>query len=383
MHIVVHNSISELDPAAWNAMLDDGNPFLHHEFLSALESSGCTVSETGWTPTHICAYTDDSDQLIGALPCYLKTHSYGEYIFDWAWSNAFHQHGIEYYPKLSNSVPFTPATGSRILTNREDTGQRQTIAEALINKAKSLCTENSYSSFHSLFHAKDESAFFSENGLLARDSSQFHWNNSNYRDFDAFLSKMSSKKRKNIKRERRRVLDSGIDFNWYSGQELDWKIMRLMYEFYQKTTRYYGAQQYLNRQFFEALVEDFSERTMVLIASLDNHSIAGGLYFRGDNTLYGRYWGAANNFHSLHFETCYYQPIQWCIENNYDSFEAGAQGEHKLARGLEPVKTSSSHWIEHPEFRRAIGQFLHSESEHISDYQRVLSNHSPFKKDEV
>ena len=373
MKIVVHHRIKEINASQWNGLLIDNNPFMRYEFLDGLEKSHCVCDETGWHPTHLAAYSDKSQStLLGAMPCYIKDHSYGEYIFDWSWADAHHRNGLEYYPKLSNAVPFTPATGQRCL------GDDKTI-KALLAFALELVEQQELSGLHSLFIPQDQCQAFSDNELLIRHSSQFHWHNRNYSDFDAFLSQLSSKKRKNIKRERRRIKESEISYRWLSGDQLDALSVKTMYAFYQRTIQYYGAQSYLNLSFFKHLAENFNKQTMFLFAEHGEQTIAGGLYFKSDNTLYGRYWGALANFHSVHFETCYYQAIEWCINNGYQHFEAGAQGEHKLARGLEPKQTWSAHWIRHPGFREAIADFLKQEQEHIQNYQSHLEQHSPFK----
>lgn len=391
MHIVVHEQLSDINAAAWNRLVDHKNPFLMHEFLNGLELTQCVCESTGWHPQHIALYSAPIDgehagELIAAMPCYIKDHSYGEYIFDWSWVNAYHRHGIEYYPKLSNAVPFTPATGPRLLISKElarfGLTQRQ-VTTVLIEHAKEIVETNQLSSFHSLFNTEDQSAALNELGLLKRHSTQFHWQNRDYADFDEFLAGMSSKKRKNIKRERRRIQESDISYTWLSGDELTAQTAHEMYRFYSRTISYYGAQSYLNQAFFEHITEHFSDQTLFLFAEFAGQTIAGGLYFKSEQTLYGRYWGALSNFHSVHFETCYYQAIDWCINNNYRSFEAGAQGEHKLARGLEPTTTYSSHWISHPDFSRAIADFLQSEESHIQDYQQTLLGHSPFKEVEI
>lgn len=383
MHIVVHPRLDEINPDQWNALVDKRNPFLQHEFLHGLESCRCVCENTGWQPHHLALY-DDSQTLLAAMPCYVKEHSYGEYIFDWSWVNAYHRHGIEYYPKLSNAIPFTPATGPRVLLSAElnaddsDISQQQAL-EALVGHAKQTCEQQGYSSFHSLFNTESQAEAMQELGLLKRHSTQFHWQNNDYQTFDDFLASMSSKKRKNIKRERRRVQENNIQYQWLQGADLTTDAAKTMYQFYARTITYYGAQSYLNQDFFIYLSEHFAEQTLFLFAQHDNQVIAGGLYFKSDDTLYGRYWGALDNFHSVHFETCYYQAIEWCIQHGYKRFEAGAQGEHKLARGLTPSTTYSSHWISHPEFRNAIGDFLKSEADHIQHYQNELQSHSPFK----
>jgi len=394
MHIAVHPSLTEIDAVQWNAMLKDNNPFMRHEFLAGLELCGCVSKSNGWQGTHIAVYSDASQRsLIGAMPCYIKQHSYGEYIFDWSWADAHNRHGLDYYPKLSNAIPFTPATGERWLVNNPD--DAPAVTRAIIDKVFELVDDLELSSFHSLFLEAEKceelcSLGPRSHGFLKRHSTQFHWQNKGYQSFDDFLSLMSSKKRKNIKRERRRVKDSGITYRWLSNDELDAAAVATMYKFYSRTIAYYGAQSYLNKAFFDYLATSFNQQTLFLFAyynpqgSVETRAeqiIAGGLYFKSDNTLYGRYWGALNNFHSVHFETCYYQAIQWCIEHSYQRFEAGAQGEHKLARGLEPTTTYSAHWIKHPEFRQAIGNFLQQEQAHIEHYESTMQTHSPFKNE--
>ena len=387
MHIVVHSQIADICAKQWNKLLEDNNPFMRHEFLHGLENTGCVSQDTGWLVCHIAVYAQNIDSdtqenvLIGAVPCYLKSHSYGEYIFDWAWANAYQSHGFDYYPKLSNAVPFTPATGERwLIAGNVD---QQEVQKLLIQAINDLAEEHKASSFHSLFLNKQQHDALPNDQFLKRLSTQFHWQNKEYETFDDFLSLMNSKKRKNIKRERRRVLETGIEYEWLSGEQLNPEAVQTMYSFYQRTIRYYGAQSYLNRRFFDYLADSFNTQTLFLFARFQDQLIAGGLYFKSDNTLYGRYWGALNNFHSVHFETCYYQAIDWCIKNGYQRFEAGAQGEHKLARGLEPNTTYSAHWIRHPDFKDAINRFLEQESAHINQYQNAMDKHSPFKKVEI
>lgn len=379
MHIVVHNAMAAIDTEQWNAMVDDNNPFMRHEFLHGLEDSGCVSEANGWQPQHIAVYESTAQAtLLGAMPCYIKTHSYGEYIFDWAWADAHLRHGFEYYPKLSNAVPFTPATGPRWIYNRSTDEE---VCKALITEALKLVKDKGLSSFHSLFLTENQAALAQQLGLSKRLSTQFHWHNNGYRNFEEFLAKMTSKKRKNINRERRRVRESEVSYRWLRGEQLDETAIATMTQFYLRTIRYYGAQAYLNKEFFEYLAKHLADQTLFLFAEYDKQVIAGGLYFCSDNTLYGRYWGALNNFHSIHFETCYYQAIEWCINNGYQRFEAGAQGEHKLARGLEPATTYSAHWITDPQFRNAIDDFLEQEESHINRYQGALSSHSPFRKE--
>lgn len=378
MHIIVHHQLAEINANEWNGMLPDNNPFMRHEFLHGLEKTGCVSKHNGWEPAHIAIYQNsNATGLLGVMPCYIKSHSYGEYIFDWAWADAHHRHGLDYYPKLSNAVPFTPATGKRWLI--ADTANAKVVSDALFKTAVKLLDERQLSSFHSLFLTEPQCQQLTADGFLERHSTQFHWQNKHYSSFDDFLRLMSSKKRKNIKRERRRVKESGIKYRWLSGQQLDQKAVDTMYQFYARTIAYYGAQSYLNKAFFEYLAASFNQHTLFLFADYEDQTIAGGLYFKSDDTLYGRYWGAVNNFHSVHFETCYYQAIDWCIEHGYQRFEAGAQGEHKLARGLEPSTTYSAHWIRQPQFRDAIDDFLKLERDNIDLYQQSQMTHSPFK----
>lgn len=378
MHIVVHSQIDEINAEQWNAMLHSNNPFMRHEFLNGLEQSECVCESTGWKPSHIAIYEDSNHaNLIAAMPCYIKDHSYGEYIFDWAWADAHHRNGINYYPKLCNAVPFTPASGERWLIN--DSTNEENLSKILLDKAVEITKENNLSSFHSLFLNKEQFDQLDGSQILKRHSSQFHWQNHAYSNFDDFLKRMSSKKRKNIKRERRRIRESEISYRWLTGDELDESAVTKMVGFYQRTISYYGAQSYLNKHFFNYLAEHFNQHTLFLFAEYQGETIAGGLYFKSDDTLYGRYWGALANFNSVHFETCYYQAIEWCINNGYQRFEAGAQGEHKLARGLEPTTTYSAHWIRNPQFREAIGDLLKQESNHVEHYTKAMHSHSPFR----
>lgn len=381
MHIAVHDALADIDIRQWNALVTDHNPFMRHEFLSGLELAGCVHPDTGWQPHHIVIYDDaQQQQLLAAMPCYIKSHSYGEYIFDWAWADAFRRHGLNYYPKLSNAVPFTPATGPRWLLKDNPSYTAKQLVDALIEFALQTVQDHELSSFHSLFLDGAQAQSAVQCGLALRSSSQFHWQNRGYQNFDEFLSELSAKKRKNIKRERRRVTEAEVHYRWLTGAELTSDAIQQMAQFYRRTIHRYGGQEYLNQAFFTHLQDNFAAQTLVLVAEHHEQTIAAGLYFRSDTTLYGRYWGALADFHSLHFETCYYQPIEWCIAQGVQHFEAGAQGEHKLARGLEPTTTYSCHWVNHPQFRVAIDQFLQDERDHIEEYQALLQKHSPYRQ---
>lgn len=380
MHIVVHDTMASIDAQQWTALLHDNNPFMRHEFLLGLENCGCVQSDKGWQPSHIAVYSDVTNtRLLGAMPCYIKDHSYGEYIFDWSWAEAYHRHGLNYYPKLSNAVPFTPASGQRWLCAEQSSSS---ISAAVLNQARSIVEDQQLSSFHSLFLTSSQAQIAEQSGLSVRQSSQFHWQNRDYQSFDEFLAGMTSKKRKNIKRERRRIEDAGITYQWLTGEALTEQAVSQMTQFYLRTIGYYGAKAYLNEGFFKHLAEHLADQTLILFARLDNKIIAGGLFLRSNNTLYGRYWGAQLNFDSVHFETCYYQPIEWCITHGIERFEAGAQGEHKLARGLEPATTYSAHWIAHPHFRAAIDDFIDQEAQYVLKHQDALNRHSPFKQED-
>lgn len=382
MKVKILNSLSEISQAVWNELVIDDNPFLKHQFLYSLEESGCATEGSGWKAQHVVIYDEDLSTLLLAMPCYLKDHSYGEYIFDWAWANAFHQNGIEYYPKLSNAIPFTPATGQRILIQQGLASATQAqLISCLHATTETLIESNNASGFHSLFIDQKQLGLFESPSYFLRENTQFHWHNHDYADFDGFLAELNSKKRKNIKRERRRVIETGVQYRWHTAQDLDKGVMRRMYQFYLKTIYWYGAQAYLNEAFFERMADHFSEQTLVLFAYYKDEIIAGGLFFKSDSTLYGRYWGALDNFHSVHFETCYYQAIEYCIENGLSRFEAGAQGHHKVARGLLPNTVYSAHKIKHPQFHELLTKYTEGESQANAQQQDDINQHSPFKNE--
>ena len=379
MHTVIHEKLCDISASQWNAMIPQGYPFLHYEFLYGLEKSRCTSSHNGWLGQHVVIYEDNSCQnILGALPCYLKHHSYGEYIFDWAWADAYQRAGLEYYPKLSCAIPFTPVTGPRWLiaqTVDPEPIQNQ-LLDALLHHAQQL----GVSSIHCLFTTAEMNTALRQKQFIQRHSSQFHWLNKNYTDFTDFTAGLSSKKRKNINRERRRVQEAHIEYQWYNAEQLDNDVMQTMFGFYQSTIARYGAQQYLNNEFFQHLQQHLATQTHVLLAYHEQQAIAGGIYFSSDNALYGRYWGASDDYHSLHFETCYYQAIDYCIQRGINRFEAGAQGEHKLSRGLLPNTTYSMHWLSDARFHDAVEQYVDEESLQIKRYNQLLNQHSPYRE---
>jgi len=375
-----HNSsILDLDAGAWNELAAD-SPFLRHEFLSALEHAGCVGESTAWHPAHLTA-TDASGRLLGALPLYIKYDSRGEFVFDWSWADAYDHAGLSYYPKLVSAVPFTPATGQRLLV-REGADFAQ-IAGLLLDAARELGREIDASSLHVLFPTATERHYLEDEGFLARKSCQFHWHNEDYADFEAFLERFSSAKRKKARRERRRVAEAKIEFEHLSGDEpsdADWDAV---FEYYTRTFSRRGRTPYLNREFFREIAQTMPESLVIILARFQGQPIATAICFRSDDTLYGRYWGSLADFHSLHFEACYYQGIDYCIREGLSRFEPGTQGEHKLSRGFTPTATWSNHWISDQEFSQAVEKFLDRERLHVDAYIEELKNHAPYRRDRV
>lgn len=369
--IQVLDSLASIPASDWDALAGN-QPLLSHAFLHALHESGCASAETGWAPCHLTLWRDN--RLAAAMPLYLKSHSYGEYVFDWAWADAYQRHGLRYYPKLLNAVPFTPVTGPRLLaTNEAD-------RRALLDAALEFARDTGVSSLHCLFPAAPEVAAFESAGLMLRASVQFHWCNQGFRDFDDFLARMNHEKRKKIRQERRKVRDAGIEFRWLRGGQATPADWRFFVECYNRTYRAHHSSPYLNLDFFLRLAQAMPAHLLLILGYRDGLPVASAFNIIGDETLYGRYWGT-KEFHSgLHFETCYYQAIEFCIAEQMDSFEGGAQGEHKLARGLLPQRTVSAHWLAHPEFAEAITRFLRKEASGIENYVDELSEHSPFKQ---
>lgn len=381
MRTSFHSSLTTVPAAEWNNLLSSDFPHLSHEFLLTLEESGAASTETGWTPCHITLETDSPSEsgLIGAVPLYLKYHSYGEYIFDWAWAHAYSKAGLEYYPKLLSGVPFTPITGPKLLIRK--TPDSNDIRHELIKSVHALAEEHNASSIHWLFIDACDDAALVGNGFLPRTGNQFHWENRAYPDFTAYLATMSSRKRKNIARERRRVVDDGVTFRWYDGDTATPEHWRLFYGYYRSTIEQHGAIPYLNLDFFERLAAKMPDRIRLLIAEQNDCPVAGAFFLAGPDSLYGRYWGCSKWIADLHFETCYYQPIEYCIETGRSRFEAGAQGEHKLSRGLLPAQIRSAHWLREPGFFNAVGQYVARESQDVETYRAILETHSPFKSE--
>jgi predicted N-acyltransferase len=371
-------SIAEVEASEWNALVGSAaQPFLRHEFLLSLEEAGCTTAKTGWTPEHAIA-RDAEGRLVGAVPLYRKSHSRGEFVFDFSWANAYAQHGLRYYPKLLSAVPFTPVSGARLLL--APTVDAQATRAALIRAVGEYARVERLSSWHVLFPTDSELADLTEGGLIPRRDCQFHWFNRGYESFDAFLATFTAEKRKKAKRERRRVAEAGIVFDTRSGTDMDDALWRTVYEFYADTFYRHGHEPYLNLKFFKLIGARMPERLMLKIARLGATPIALAIFFVGDDALYGRYWGAGGNYHSLHFETCYYQGIEYCIEKGLSRFEPGTQGEHKVPRGFVPALTSSAHYIADERFAAAIRDFAAREAHGVDVYAAAVNEHVPYHR---
>ena len=372
-HIV--SSLAEIGQAAWDelvAMQDKANPFLSYAFLHALHESGSASAATGWQPQFLALY--DGDQLAAAMPLYVKSHSYGEYVFDWAWADAYQRNGVEDYPKLLSAIPFTPVTGPRWLA-RDDAARA-----ALIEVLRGTQQASDVSSTHILYPPEEQVQQLADAGFMLRSGVQFHWLNPGYRSFDEFLATLEKKKRKNIRAERRKVVEAGITLRRVRGVDAldaDW---RLFDRCYQNTYAEHRSTPYLNLDFFRRIGRDMPHNILLVIAERAGRPIAASLVIHSADTLFGRYWGALEHVPCLHFETSYYQPLEFCIEQKIAVFEGGAQGEHKMARGFLPTKTWSAHWLAHPAFADAIERFLEREKGGIDDYIDELNDRNPFKE---
>lgn len=377
------DALSGVDPAAWNGLDHGHSPFLEWGFLRALEMSGSTGRPAGWVPVYLLAEVEDDAghrELVGAIPCFLKDHSYGEYIFDWGWARAASRAGVPYYPKLVVAAPVTPATGNRILLRRNEGDEPELVAKLLVAAVRELADATECSSVHFLFTTEAEHRLLEAQGFMSRLSFQFHWHNQGYADFDAFLATLASRKRKQIRKERRRALEAVDGVTFVPGEALGPDEVGRLDRFYRRTTANHGGQDYLRPGFFKRLVELMPERVQFARVTRGEDIVAGALYLETPGALYGRYWGCAEEIEFLHFETAYYAGIERCIERGIPLFEAGAQGEHKLLRGFTPSPTYSSHWVRHPGLRDAIGRFLENEREELPDYMKELEQFAPYKK---
>jgi len=374
----VLNQILDVPQDAWTSILPpSAGPFMQYSFLSLLEKTGCVSAETGWKPSHLALYDADGHTLLGALPLYLKTHSYGEYVFDWSWAETYTQAGLPYFPKALSAIPFTPVTASRLLARSTE------HQEALIAGLKQLVHELNLSSAHLLFPVEDEANLLGDAGFLKRESVQFHWHNHGYSDFEAFLSTLTMKRRKNIKRERKQVQRAGITFEHLPGELLSEEDVLFFYRCYRNTYQNHYSTPYLNQLFFQEWAQQMPSTLHLIVAKREGQAIASALLAidRELSKAYGRYWGCVEQHPCLHFETAFYQALDYCISEGIQTLEGGAQGEHKMARGFMPTTVSSYHHLSDPRFQAAVARFLERERQGIGQYLDELAEHSPLRQD--
>jgi hypothetical protein len=380
--VSICNSLSEIDESSWDALGELDYPFTRHAFLFGLEQHGC-LEPFGWHAVYFLIY--ERTVLAAALPCYIKTNSYGELVFDHAWSQAYQRSGLDYYPKLVTAIPYTPATGERFLINQalvSNDGDAQDYRLLLSSAAIKFCQEQRLSSWHILFAHARILRLLESKTIMLRSDIQFHWQNQQYTDFEDFLSRLNSRKRKNIRKERIAAHQQGLEIKMFEGHELDAREWLRVHELYAAIyQRKYGTAT-LTPAFFQHLGKSLGDRVLVATARDADEIVAASLFFRSDSHLYGRIWGCEGYTRDLHFECCYYQGIEYCIDSQLEWFDPGAQGEHKLSRGFLPHKTWSGHWINQAEFRNAIAGFLQQEQQYIEDYQVQLMQHSPYRKDQ-
>lgn len=379
MDIRILQRLADIPPSAWNGLRGTDNPFLRHEFLHALEAHGCAQSRSGWQPFHLLL--QQGERLLAAAPAYLKAHSWGEFVFDFSWADAHARRGLAYYPKLVVGVPYSPVTGPRVLVAPGESVKEAT--STLAQAVRRLVTEQGLSSAHWLFPDGGLADQLQAEGYQRRTGCQFHWENQGYGEFQDFLAALNSKKRKNVRQERRRVEEAGIRFLWLHGPEISGADWLLFERFYRDTFLAHGNVPVLNAGFFRAIGQGLGDRVLLVLAQHRQETVAGALFLRSADTLYGRYWGSSVDLDGLHFETCYYQGIEYCIQQRLRYFEPGAQGEHKVARGFLPQATHSVHWIEDPTLRRVIADFLQRERVHISAYMQDMVERSPYRQMEV
>jgi hypothetical protein len=378
--IRVHDHPSQIPADQWNALLaaqDCPSPFMQHAYVLAMHESASASPTSGWTARFFSLWQNDT--LVAACPLYLKTHSYGEYVFDWAWANAYAQHGLAYYPKALIAVPFTPVPGSRLLADNEH--HRNLLLQAVV----SWCGEEKLSSLHLLFGSPNDMQAAAKLQLLERQTVQFHWQNMGWQDFDAFLSSLTQEKRKKIRQEQRKVVQAGVQFRHASGSEISASDWAFFYQCYERTYLEHGNAPYLTPAFFKQMQSTMASNWLLFIAEINGRPIACsliGLHLEaGQPTVaYGRYWGALERVDCLHFDACYYQPLQWCVAHGVKRFEGGAQGEHKMARALLPISTHSAHWLADPRFAQAVSDFLKREGKGIDNYLEHLDERLPFKR---
>jgi predicted N-acyltransferase len=368
--------IDAIPATEWNALAGTDCPFLRHEFLAALEHSGCVGRGTGWTPAHLALF--EGDRLVAAAPAYRKAHSWGEFVFDFGWAQAHERHGLPYYPKLLLAVPFSPVNAARLLV--APGRDAAPLQQALIAALAARCDDEALSSAHALFVTDAERAAFAQAGWLTRGDVQFHWHNRDFASFEDYLGTFRAEKRKQMRRERRRVAEEGIHFLTRHGTDISPGELRFAYDVHARNFHLHGHPPYLNHACFEELARTLGTALMVKLACRGDELLAAAIFLASPTALYGRYWGAAGEFHSLHFEACYHQGIEYCIERGIARFEPGTQGEHKIVRGFEPTPTHSAHYIRDPRFRHAIGEVLQREHEAMADYAEAAAAHVPFHR---
>ena len=376
-------SIEEIGSEIWNDLAGIDNPFTRYEFLHSLESTGCTTDVSGWKPYHILVTESDVEtqsglRAIAAMPLYLKNNSWGEYVFDWSWAEAYTRHGMNYFPKFVTSIPFTPSVGTRILI--KEGIDKLAVARLIFEKVQLKAEALGASSWHILFPKEEEHKLFNSIGISPRVATQFHWYNNSYNSFSDFLASLNARKRKAIRKERKQIEGEGIKFRQTDGADISEPQWSDFYLFYQTTYLARGMQGYLDIEFFRKIGETMPEQILLINAVKDNRDIAAALFFKSKDSLFGRYWGSRVEQQFLHFETCYYQGQEYAIENNLAVFDSGAQGEHKIQRGFEPIYTHSNHWIADQNFSRAIRNFLEEERGHIDQYKIQAESLLPFKK---
>ena len=368
--------IADVAAADWDRLDSAGNPFLRHAFLEALESSGCIGADAGWIPRHLLL-RDGSGRLTGAIPRYLKSHSWGEFVFDWNWAQASIRAGLEYYPKLVSAVPFTPVTGPRLLVMQDGADRRPDLAMQLIDSARRDGVPGTQVNFTT---SVDQAALEAA-GFLSRHDCRFQWHNRGYRDFDDFLDVLRAEKRKKLRRERRRVAEAGVTFATLDGGDVGPDLWQVIFSFSEQTFLRHGNGHYLTADFLALVAGRLPGSVMVKLALLAGEPVAAAIFFHDERWLYGRYWGASRQVDCLHFEACYYQGIEWCIERGIDGFDPGTQGEHKLARGFEPTLTRSAHWFAHAELSAAIARYLGRERDAVQRYIEAARQHLPFHRE--
>ena len=376
LKIEIHNEIAAIPAEEWNALVRERNPLVRHEFLHAMEANGCVGEPFGWLPRHVAVY--DEGRLIGAMPLYEKSNSYGEFVFDHAWVDAYTRTGHAYFPKLVSAVPYTPCGGQRLLCREHE---RDRVYPLLLKSALSLTRELGASGLHLLFPLSGEIDYLQGEGLMIRHDCQFHWHNRGYSDFGDFLSQLSSRKRKNILRERRGVTNAGVSVRMLDGHSAtagDWQDFT---RFYEKTFDEKWGIATFNEGFFSQVARTMPESVLLVLADLDGEAVAGSLMYRSETTLYGRHWGCLEQVDFLHFEACYYRGIDYCIEHGLRLFEPGAQGEHKIARGFIPQVTRSAHWLAEDFLRQPIEHFIEQERRAVLQYKQQLDMTTPYRKE--